>query len=678
LLKDKAAIQEQLGSAEQRGSAVFPVPQFVILGRQSVGKSRLLEAIVGNALYHASSTVGLSFNWGSRRPTVFDCINVPEAKVPKWAVIVENHARPLQIDEVCQFVGTRHAELGRSSNVSAQPIFVRMESADCIDAQFVDMPGFREPSENGGEQAVAAAIEDMHTTFLQDRNNVLLCVEQASEDLDLSALQRCQLVDPKFERTVLILTKFDMLHGSSNAAKVGPDSSWLRKLPGSLEHFVLSLPSSKAEDLKPPDAMTDQNKEDLRVMDFLGYKGNAMRRVGFRNFQDHLNDRMVSFFVRQMKPVLINLQEARTRREREIQQMSVDLQETAPKSIEGAIRRCGEAFASALDDIMQGCLYSKSRLNLEDELKAFHEHHKAMGSDNFMMLPSDIYGSLADYVDFLRLILKDDGFSAGMNGGAQFERLVLEVQIFMNFASLDTRNMQHRSIMVARGHQEQSTRETLTKLLSNEGLEPMKLRLVYVGERLKWFFASQKEAIVERMHETLDDLGIKLLRQPDVQELLFEAYDKVNERHMRRFVDKFEKKLLGTFKNPWMAESDENCGSENTNPNRRPSSESAEVRKFFEAQEFQMDQAQAIVQNTFGAIRSEICEQIDIFAECFFKLPFMTAVQEMSQIEIPDQIVDHQHSMRERLAQEINARRDSLTTIQSCIRKIDTFYGICC
>ena len=74
-----------------------------------------------------------------------------------------------------------------------------------------------------------------------------------------------------------------------------------------------------------------------------------------------------------MKPVLISLQVARKRREREIQQMSTDLQETAPKTIEGAIRRCGDAFASTLNVIMRGRLSSTSRLNLEDELKAFHE-----------------------------------------------------------------------------------------------------------------------------------------------------------------------------------------------------------------------------------------------------------------------------------------------------------------
>ena len=42
----------------------FPLPQFVVLGRQSVGKSRLVESLAGTQFNFVSGTLGL------RRPTV--------------------------------------------------------------------------------------------------------------------------------------------------------------------------------------------------------------------------------------------------------------------------------------------------------------------------------------------------------------------------------------------------------------------------------------------------------------------------------------------------------------------------------------------------------------------------------------------------------------------------------
>lgn len=42
-------------------------------------------------------------------------------------------------------------------------------------------------------------------------------------------------------------------------------------------------------------------------------------------------------------------------------------------------------------------------------------------------------------------------------------------------------------------------RDVVVKLLSNEAHLPMKKRVRYVGERIKWFFQQQKDVIVDFM-----------------------------------------------------------------------------------------------------------------------------------------------------------------------------------
>ena len=54
----KSRVQDRLGVLD------LPLPQFILIGKQSVGKSRLIEALAGETFTFVSGTLG------SRRPTV--------------------------------------------------------------------------------------------------------------------------------------------------------------------------------------------------------------------------------------------------------------------------------------------------------------------------------------------------------------------------------------------------------------------------------------------------------------------------------------------------------------------------------------------------------------------------------------------------------------------------------
>lgn len=58
----------------------FPIPQFIVVGKQSVGKSRLIEGLAGEPFNFVSGTLG------SRRPTVLELRNVPNLSPARWSV----------------------------------------------------------------------------------------------------------------------------------------------------------------------------------------------------------------------------------------------------------------------------------------------------------------------------------------------------------------------------------------------------------------------------------------------------------------------------------------------------------------------------------------------------------------------------------------------------------------
>ena len=69
----KASVQDKLGIVD------FPIPQFILIGKQSVGKSRLIEALAGEQFNFTSGTLG------SRRPTVLEFRNVP--RIGEFALV---------------------------------------------------------------------------------------------------------------------------------------------------------------------------------------------------------------------------------------------------------------------------------------------------------------------------------------------------------------------------------------------------------------------------------------------------------------------------------------------------------------------------------------------------------------------------------------------------------------
>merc|ERR1719215_1443865 len=70
----KARVQDKLGVVD------FPMPQFILLGKQSVGKSRLIEAFAGEQFNFCSGTLG------SRRPTVLEFRHTADSATSRWHV----------------------------------------------------------------------------------------------------------------------------------------------------------------------------------------------------------------------------------------------------------------------------------------------------------------------------------------------------------------------------------------------------------------------------------------------------------------------------------------------------------------------------------------------------------------------------------------------------------------
>jgi GTP-binding protein EngB required for normal cell division len=468
----KARVQEKLGIVG------FPMPQFILIGKQSVGKSRLIEALAGECFNFISGSLG------SRRPTVLEFRNVATHKNSKWFMRNRDTMKWLEmpIEQVMIEVGKAHEELGET--VSEVPAYVRIESPSCVDMQIVDLPGFRDFALDEGKKVLQANIERLVEQFMRDKNNVMLCVEQAGDCSTMSTLERCRNIDPNFERTVLIRNKLDKYYPDLTSGNVNKWMQGFDDLPQDLNRpvrFALTLPFWKDGASCPMPFVQmreEKSQEDVRTLKSKNLAETYSKYVGFNAFANFMERKIEQMFSEAIGPVLTNLVNLKSRTEKDEHALTHEYNETDPQRILSTTRDCGVSFATALTHVMEGVLGLTPVMNLEDELKAFQNNHSALGSTHFSPLPSDDFAGLDDYINYLRNEIQVATFDVEVNGGAQFRRLMSEVEIFLRFSEIAV-EVKKRDVIQARGVSMSSLtwRDVVVKLLSNEAHLPLQRRL---------------------------------------------------------------------------------------------------------------------------------------------------------------------------------------------------------
>jgi len=701
----KARVQDKLGLVD------FPMPQFILIGKQSVGKSRLCEALAGETFNFCSGTMG------SRRPTVLEFRNVAAAKSSRWYVRNEetNQWKQHPVEEVMQIVGNAHEQCG--NDVSDKPVYVRLESANSVDMSIVDLPGFRDYAADAFKQQLSDRIEQLVGTFMQDRNNVMLCVEQASDAATMSTLQKCKVVDPKLERTILVRNKLDKYYSDLTTENVNKWVDGFGDLPDNLQRFCLTLPWWPDGSACPKafhEMRSDKSDEDVKELQTKGLSKKYITTIGFKNFQSYMETKIERMFADAIQPVLVNLrglQETTAKKEKELE---TEYTETDPNRILSTTRDCGTSFATALTHVMEGVLRLKEgRMKLDSELAEFHEHHKQLGNNSFDILPGDDFTGLPDYVDYLRNEIQVGAFDVEVNGGAQFRRLMTEVEIFLRFSEIST-EVSKRDVIQARGVSMSSLtwRDVVVKLLSNEAHMPLQRRILYVGERIKWFFEKQKGPVIEfmdslegtpsaNMFSPLYPKHVKLIKQNEmIKHLVFQTYDNACKRQLEMFTDLFDNMLTSTFSNPWVflkGSTPIEGASEDLKETSLPSFDDTKARipadiksrsgieqvlakslQEIPTESDQIDDAvdkvQQLVLKTYSFIRSQVCDQVELFAESFFKLPMMRRLEEdMSMIELSEQDKENYDARRQRLSVEAKQANGALQEISACIDRLNGF-----
>ncbi|WVO18052.1 hypothetical protein L204_105750 [Cryptococcus depauperatus] len=299
------------------GGDAVDLPQIVVVGSQSSGKSSVLETIVGRDFLPRGSGIV------TRRPLVLQLIHTPsqspssssnntsDVYLPnldsaptagagvmrpggrsmsngtgaEYAEFLHINRRFTDFEDIRKEIEAETFRVaGQNKGVSKLPINLKIYGPGVLNLTLVDLPGLTKVPVGDQPTDIERQIKNLVLDYISKPNAVILAVSPANVDLANSdALKLARSVDPRGLRTLGVLTKLDIMDAGTNALDILTGRTYPLKLG-----FVGVVNRSQQ------DINTDLPMEDARVKeeDFFNTHSvyrNISHRCGTRYLAKTLN-----------------------------------------------------------------------------------------------------------------------------------------------------------------------------------------------------------------------------------------------------------------------------------------------------------------------------------------------------------------------------------------------------
>ncbi|KAI6249390.1 Dynamin-related protein DNM1 [Erysiphe necator] len=208
------------------GNDSLDLPQIVVVGSQSSGKSSVLENIVGRDFLPRGSGIV------TRRPLILQLINIlpdedaPDAIVSTQAEWAEFHHIPnrrfTEFHDVKREIENETARIaGNNKGINRHPINLKIYSPHVLSLTLVDLPGLTKVPIGDQPTDIEKQTRNLISEYIAKPNSIILAVSPANVDIvNSEALKLARHVDPLGRRTIGVLTKIDLMDHGTNAMDI--------------------------------------------------------------------------------------------------------------------------------------------------------------------------------------------------------------------------------------------------------------------------------------------------------------------------------------------------------------------------------------------------------------------------------------------------------------------------
>lgn len=190
------------------------LPQLVVVGAQSSGKSSVLENLVGRDFLPRGSGIV------TRRPLILQLVQTTTGSPEEWGEFSHKHGTKFsRFEDIrSEIVLETEKVAGRNLGVVDRPILLKIFSPNVVNLTLVDLPGMARNPVGDQPFDIEQRIVEMIRKYAEKPNAILLAVHAANQDAATSdAIKLANQVDPAHQRTVGVLTKLDLMDKGTDA-----------------------------------------------------------------------------------------------------------------------------------------------------------------------------------------------------------------------------------------------------------------------------------------------------------------------------------------------------------------------------------------------------------------------------------------------------------------------------
>ncbi|XP_050446523.1 dynamin-1-like protein isoform X1 [Cataglyphis hispanica] len=211
------------------GATALQLPQIVVLGTQSSGKSSVIESLVGRSFLPRGTGIV------TRRPLILQLIYTP--KDDREHRSAENGT--LDLEEWGMFLHTKNkiykdfddirAEIeaetdrmaGANKGICPEPINLKIYSKSVVNLTLIDLPGITKVPVGDQPEDIESQIRELVLKYICSPNSIILAVVTANTDMATSeSLKLSKDVDPDGRRTLAVVTKLDLMDAGTDAIDI--------------------------------------------------------------------------------------------------------------------------------------------------------------------------------------------------------------------------------------------------------------------------------------------------------------------------------------------------------------------------------------------------------------------------------------------------------------------------
>ncbi|CAB3228486.1 unnamed protein product [Arctia plantaginis] len=211
------------------GADAIQLPQIIVLGTQSSGKSSVIESLVGRSFLPRGPGIV------TRRPLVLQLVYSPKeskehrsaeegtVNLEEWGKFLHTKDKIYSdFDAIRQEIERETDRMaGSNKGICPEPISLKIFSTRVVNLTLVDLPGITKVPIGDQPEDIENQIRNLIIKYIGNPNSIILAVTAANTDMATSeAIKMSKEVDPDGRRTLAVVTKLDLMDAGTDAIDI--------------------------------------------------------------------------------------------------------------------------------------------------------------------------------------------------------------------------------------------------------------------------------------------------------------------------------------------------------------------------------------------------------------------------------------------------------------------------